>query len=110
MFEFNGNVRNYGLLDNLPVGCCVVVPTLASKNGLSPIRVGKMPDHLAILINTSARVEELAVEAALTKDARKVFQAICHDPLTSAVCSLAEIKEMTDAMFEANKDYLGEYK
>ena len=30
MFKFNGNVRNYGLIDNLPVGACVEVPVLAS--------------------------------------------------------------------------------
>src|SRR5690606_18498750 len=49
MFEFNGNVRNFGLIDNLPEGCCVEVPILASKRGLNPIHVGPLPDHLAIL-------------------------------------------------------------
>ena len=33
MYEFNGNVRNFGLIDNLPKGCCVEVPVLASRNG-----------------------------------------------------------------------------
>ena len=28
-FEFNGNVRNFGLIDNLPYGACVEVPMLA---------------------------------------------------------------------------------
>nr|MBQ4317527.1 alpha-glucosidase/alpha-galactosidase [Clostridia bacterium] len=37
MFKFNGNVRNFGLIDNLPEGCCVEVPVLASKNSLEPI-------------------------------------------------------------------------
>ena len=106
MFEFNGNVRNFGLIDNLPEGCCVEVPVLASKRGLNPLHVGPLPDHLAILVNISARCEELAVEAALTGDKRKVFHAICMDPLTSAVLSLEEIKSMVDEMFEANKDWL----
>jgi len=105
-FEFNGNVRNFGLIDNLPRGACVEVPVLASRRGLSPMRVGPLPDHLAILVNTSSRCEELAVRAALEGDPRKVFHAICMDPLTSAVLSLAEIKEMTDAMFEYNRPYL----
>ena len=34
MFEFNGNIRNFGLIDNLPEGCCVEVPIVASKAGL----------------------------------------------------------------------------
>ena len=110
MFEFNGNVRNFGLIDNLPEGCCVELPVLASKNSMRPLHVGPLPSHLAILVNTSARCEELAVEAALEGDPRKVFHAICFDPLTSAVLSLAEIKSMVDEMINANRDYLPQYK
>jgi alpha-galactosidase len=106
MFEFNGNVRNFGLIENLPEGCCVEVPVLASRRGLDPIHVGPLPAHLAILVNVSARCEELAVEAALTGDKRKVFHAICMDPLTSAVLSLEEIEKMVNEMFEMNKDWL----
>ena len=84
MFEFNGNVRNFGLIDNLPEGCCVEVPVLASKRGLDPIHVGPMPDHLAVLLNTSARCEELAVEWGHHGDLRKVFHVVCFDPLTSS--------------------------
>jgi alpha-galactosidase len=110
MFEFNGNVRNFGLIDNLPEGCCVEVPVLASKRGLDPMHVGPLPDQLAILNNISARCEELAVEASLEGDPRKVFHAICMDPLTSAVLSLAEIKEMVDTMFKQNADHLPQFK
>lgn len=110
MFEFNGNVRNFGLIDNLPEGCCVEVPVLASKRGLDPIHVGPLPDHLAILNNISARCEELAVEAAITGDPRKVFHAICFDPLTSAVLSLAEIKQMVDEMMKQNMKWLPQFK
>lgn len=110
IFEFNGNVLNRGSISNLPENCCVEVPVLASKSGLRAMSVGKLPDHLAILVNTTARIEDLVVDAALTKDKRKVFHAICMDPLTSAVCSLEEIKQMTDELFEINKDFLGEYK
>ena len=49
LFEFNGNIRNFGLIDNLPEGCCVEVPVLASKRGLNPMHVGKLPDQLAVL-------------------------------------------------------------
>lgn len=110
MFEFNGNVRNHNLIDNLPQGCCVEVPVLASKRGLSPMHVGALPEQLAILVNTSARCEELAVEGALEGDPRKIFHAICYDPLTSAVLSLNETKAMVDEMFEANRDYLPQFR
>jgi alpha-galactosidase len=109
MFEFNGNVRNFGLVDNLPEGACVEVPVLASKRGLSPEHVGKLPDHLAILVNTSSRCEELAVQAAFEGDPRKVYHAVCMDPLTSAVLSLSEIKQMTDEMLKKNELYLPQF-
>ncbi|MFR5072819.1 MAG: alpha-glucosidase/alpha-galactosidase, partial [Bianqueaceae bacterium] len=61
-------------------------------------------------VNTTASLENLVVEAAMEGDRRKVFQAVCMDPLTSAVCSLQEIKEMTDRLFEINRDYLPDFK
>lgn len=109
MFKFNGNVRNFGLIDNLPEGCCVEVPVLASRGGLEPIHVGKLPPQLALLSGTSAQIEELAVEGSLAGDREMIYQAICYDPLTAAVCSLREIRSMVDEMFEMNKDYLPQF-
>lgn len=110
MYEFNGNVRNFGLIDNLPEGCCVEVPVVASKRGLSAVHVGALPSHLAILNNINARCEELAVEAALTGDPEKVYYAVYHDPLTSAILSLPEIKAMVGEMFEASREWLPQFK
>jgi alpha-galactosidase len=109
LFEFNGNVRNFGLIDNLPEGCCVEVPVMASKRGLDAIHVGALPPQLALLNNISARIEEMAVEACLTGNKDLVYQACYFDPLTSAVLSLAEIKDMVTAMFEANRGYLPQF-
>ena len=38
----DGNVRNDGLIDNLPEGCCVEVPCLVDRAGV--VRVG-YPSH-----------------------------------------------------------------
>ena len=110
MYEFNGNVRNFGLIDNLPEGCCVEVPVVASKAGLRAMHVGPMPAQLAVLNNISARCEELAVEGCIEGDRRKIFHAVLFDPLTSAVCSMAETQSMVDEMFAAGKDYLTYFK
>ncbi len=110
MYQFNGNVRNFNLVDNLPYGCCVEVPVLASREGLRPMHVGALPAQLAVLNNTSARCEELAVEGALAGDPNMIYHAVLFDPLTSAVLSLAEIRDMVNEMFAANKKYLGYFK
>jgi len=110
IYEFNGNVRNFNLIDNLPYGCCVEVPVAASKEGLRPVHVGALPAHLAILNNTSARCEELAVEAAIEGNRRKLFHAVAFDPLTSAVLSLDEINAMVEEMLKKNKEWLPQFK
>ncbi len=110
LFEFNGNVQNFGLIDNLPTGCCVEVPVLASKKGLSPIRVGKLPPQLAILNQVNAACEELAVEAAFDGDPQKIYHACLYDPLTASVCSMQEIQEMVDKLFAAQAQWLPQFK
>ncbi len=106
MFEFNGNVPNTGLITNLPSGVTVEVPILATKTGLRPIFVGDLPRQIAALNTVNAQCEELAVEGCLAGDKEMIFHAIVNDPLTAAVCSLAEIRKLTDEMFTANKDAL----
>lgn len=109
-FVFNGNVINNYSIPNLPADACVEVPVVADKMGFKTTIAGPLPEHLAILVNTTARLESLAVEAAMKKSKEMVYQAVYMDPLSSAVCSLEEIRQMCDEIFEKNKDYLGDYK
>lgn len=108
-YRFNGNVRNWGWVPNLPEGCCVEVPVEATAAGIQPVQTPPLPDHIAIFNNVSARIEDLVVKASLTGDRRAVFQAVCMDPLTSAVLSLEEIKRMTDQMFATFDGYLPQF-
>ncbi|NPV87666.1 MAG: alpha-galactosidase [Anaerolineae bacterium] len=108
-FAFNGNVPNTHLITNLPPGCCVEVPVYADKGGLHPLYVGALPPHLAALTGLNAQIEEMAITAALHGDRRLVYHAIANDPLTAAVLSLAEIKDMVDEMFAQNRGYLPQF-
>ncbi len=110
MFKFNGNVRNYGLIDNLPVGACVEVPVLASQDGLQPMHVGAIPDSVLPLMCLSSQIEEMAVKAHFTGDRELIYQAICYDPITSAVLDLREIRKMVDELFAFSKPYLPQFK
>jgi len=109
VFRFNGNVPNTKLIPNLPEGACVEVPVFVDREGFHPVHVGPLPPQCVALNHVSVMVEEMAVEAALTGDPRLVFQAICYDPLTAAVLSLAEIEQMVNEMFEQNRDYLPQF-
>ncbi|HOV22218.1 MAG TPA: alpha-galactosidase [bacterium] len=109
-FLFNGNLPNTGIIPNLPYGACVEIPVLADKRGFNSIYVGSLPPQCAALNNVNISSEEMAVEGALTGDAEMVYHAICYDPLSASVLSLAEIKKMVKEMFEKNKEYLPQFK
>lgn len=105
-----GNVLNTGLITNLPTDSCVEVPCLVDKNGIQPTYVGALPTQLAALNRTNINVQELVVEAALTLDKSKIYQAAYLDPHLSSELSLEEIKNLVDDLIEAHGDYLPEYK
>ncbi|MFQ5808342.1 MAG: alpha-glucosidase/alpha-galactosidase, partial [Armatimonadota bacterium] len=109
-FRLNGNVRNDGLITNLPDGCCVEVPCYVDRTGLHPIVVGDLPPQCAALNQSNVTTQGLSVEAALTGDPELAFHAIAMDPLTSAVLTLAEAREMTAEMLEASRQWLPQFE
>jgi alpha-galactosidase len=62
------------------------------------------------LNQSNVSVQQLAVEAALTGDPEYALHAIALDPLTSAVCTLKEAREMTREMLEAQRQWLPEFE
>jgi len=110
VFRLNGNVRNDGYITNLPNGCCVEVPIFVDRLGLHPTVVGDLPSQLAALNMTNVLAQGLAVEAAIEGDPEKVVQAVALDPLTAAVCTLAEIREMVTEMLDAEASYLPQFE
>ena len=108
-FEFNGNMRNFGLIDGLSEGCCVEVPAIAGKNGVLPMHVGKLPPQLNILIGNSAQCEELAVNGCISGDREMIYHAVLFDPLTTTQLDMAGTRAMVDEMFEVNRSLLPQF-
>jgi len=101
-----GNVRNNGLITNLPADCCVEVPCLVDRAGVQPTRIGALPKQLAAIIQTNVNVQSLAVEAALTGKREHVYHAAMLDPHTAAELTLDQIWAMVDELIAAHGDYL----
>ena len=108
-FEFNGNLRNFGLIDGLPDGCCVEVPAVACKNGILPMHVGRLPPQLNILIGNSAQCEELAVNGCISGDREMIYHAVLFDPLTTTRQDMAGTRVMVNEMFEVNRSLLPQF-
>jgi alpha-galactosidase len=105
-----GNVSNTGLITNLLAGCYVEVPCLADKEGLHACYVGELPPQLAALNRTNINVQEMAVRGIVENDKTKVFQSILLDPLTSAVLTINETRDMVDELFRANAEFTKGWK
>jgi len=109
-FSFMGNVRNDGYITNLPPGCCVEVPTFADDAGLHPVSIGNLPPQLAAACMTNVNVQTLVVEAALTGETEHIVHALAIDPLSSAVCTLKEIRDMSSELLEAQRKWLPQFE
>ena len=83
---------------------------MIDRNGINPTRFGELPAHMAGLCDSNMRMFDLGAQACIEKSIEKATYALMLDPLTSAVCSPSEIKQMTLEMFKAEKKFLKGYK
>ena len=101
-----GNVPNTGLIDNLPQDGVVEVACLVDKKGVQPTHFGALPTHLANLDSQHMAFHDLVATAVLEENREAAVHALICDPLTAAVCSLAEIRQMFDEMVAVQEKHL----
>jgi alpha-galactosidase len=104
-----GNVLNTGLIDNLPRDGVVEVACLVDGKGVQPTHFGPLPTHLALLDQQHMAFHDLVATAVLEQNREAAVHALIVDPLTAAVCSLAEIRQMFAEMVAAQKSYLPDF-
>ncbi len=110
-FLIHGNVApNDGLIPNLPADGCVEVACMVDRNGVQPTRAGRLPKQMAAICDSNMRMFDLAADACIEKSKELAFRSLLLDPLTSAVCSPAEIKRLTERLFEAEAAFLPGFK
>lgn len=104
------NVVNQNYVTNLPNGCVVEIPGYVDRNGINIPVVGDLPLATAATCAVSARVQEMAMEAAVHGDVQLLKQAMLHDPLVGAVCNPEEVWQMTDEMLVTQAKWLPQYQ
>jgi len=103
-----GNIRNDGLIPELPEGCCVEVPCRIDGEGVHPLPTPALPPQCAALNRTFVNVAELTVRAALEGRRDRVYQAVLLDPNAGATLTIGQVHEMVDALIEAHGELLPE--
>ncbi|MCJ7751935.1 MAG: alpha-glucosidase/alpha-galactosidase [Armatimonadetes bacterium] len=104
------NVKNGGLIPNLPPDCVVEVPTLVDHNGWQPCRIHDLPAQLAALNLTHTSVHRLAVEAWKEASRAKAIEAILLDPLTAATLTLDKARAMANELLDSQPEHLSYLK
>ena len=72
--------------------------------------IGDLPPQMAGICRSNMSMFDLGAQAAIEKSKEMAAHALMLDPLTAAVCSPAQIKEMAERMFAAEKRFLKGYK
>ncbi len=104
------NVRNNGVISNLPKDAIIEAPGYVDRNGINMPRVGDLPLGCAAVCNQSISVQRMGMEAAVHGDDQLLRQAMLLDPLTGAVCNSEEVWQMVDELLVALEPWMPQYQ
>ena len=97
------DVRNNGIIPELPADTVIEVPARVGSGGADPLPVPALPPHQAGLIAHTAAYEALTAGAAATGDREMAFRALLTHPLIGQ-SGLAE--QLLADLLDANRKYL----
>lgn len=109
-YKIGGNVINTGLIPNLPAEACVEVPCFIDKSGITPSYVGPLPEQCAAMNRTNINVQLLTIEAARTRKKESIYHAALMDPHCQSELSIDDTIAMCDALIEAHRGWIPEYR
>ncbi len=98
------NVLNTGrFVQDLPPDAIVEVPAWADHRGITPIRIGRLPEALAAYCRTQVSIQKLIIEAYATRKKNLLLQALLLDPTVNHV---ENARRLLDDMLSLQADYL----
>ncbi|MFX1408773.1 MAG: hypothetical protein ACFFA6_00345 [Promethearchaeota archaeon] len=101
--EGSVNIPNNEIITNLPEDLVVECPAVINRSGIQGIKLGEYPKGLAALLRTQASVQDLVVEAILTKSKDIALQALLADPVIETYW---QAKKILEEMLKLQKNYL----
>ena len=101
------NVRNNGVVPELPSEVSVEVPCRITKDGPVSLQQRPLEPEIRGILQVVKAYEELTVEAAVHGDRRKAILALATHPLVRQV---VEVEGIFDEILEENRDYLPQFQ
>lgn len=103
------NVKNGGVIRNLPADCIIESPGYVDRFGINMVEGVTLPQACAATCLASVNVQRMGMTAAVTGDVELLKQAVLHDPLVGAICTPEEVWQMVDEMLVAQAQWLPQY-
>ena len=103
------NMRNGGIIKNLPADCIIESPGFVDRFGINMVEGITLPDACAATCMASVNVQRMGMRAAMTGDLDLLKQSVLHDPLVGAICTPEEVWQMVDEMLVAQAQWLPQY-
>ena len=103
------NVRNNGIIRNLPADAIIESPGFVDRFGINMVEGITLPTACAATCSVSVSVQRMSVEAAMSGDIDMLKLAVLHDPLVGAICTPDEVWQMVDEMVVAQAQWLPQY-
>jgi alpha-galactosidase len=104
----NVNVENVGQISNLPNDAVVETNARFSRDRVEPLTAGALPPGIYALVAPHVANQEMIIQAALTRDRDRAFQAVFNDPTNRL--PLDETWDMFNAMLRASREFLPGWK
>jgi len=105
------NVLNTGktVVVNLPENCAVETPGWF-ENGIIKTREGAvLPDALHVLVKPFAENQQRVVDAAMTGDIEKLYEAFVNDPVCAFIEDDAAVRDMMLNMLHYERQWLPQF-
>jgi alpha-galactosidase/6-phospho-beta-glucosidase family protein len=103
----NVNVPNQGQVANLPEGAVVETNALLTRDSVTPLSSGALPDPVATLVERHVRNQETLVEAGFAGDLDLAFRAFRNEPLVTV--DPVDAESLFADLVEAERSYLDAY-
>lgn len=100
------NVRNNGIISNLPDEAVVEVPAIMNRQGAMPLAMGPLPKSVVADVRATATHYSLSVDAAMSGDKKLIMQAAMAFPSN---VDIDLMEECINELFEKHKDWLPQF-
>lgn len=105
-YENSVNIPNDGIITNLPQDLVIEGPCIANRDGVKGVKLGAIPKNIAALLRIEATIQDMCVEAVLSKSRDLAIATIALDPNVGSFKKAEFIfKEMT----QLQKNFLPEF-